>query len=566
MPKTKFFALGGMMEIGKTTLVVEHEDEIVIIDAGIKFTNSMETGVEGIIPDYSYLKENEHKIKGLFITHGHEDHIGGVPYLVSQVKIPKIYAPNLAIAYLKYKLKDKGVKVKVDFEEITKEKEFNFNHLSVDFWTSQHSIPDSFGIRVKTPNGNIFDTGDFRFDYTPIGNLTDFTKLEKMGEEGMDILISDSTNSMSADHSPTEQKILGDIEEIFKEAKGKVIFTTFASNVNRVKVAMELAKKYKRKVVAFGRSMVNTIDITTKIGELVVESGLLIDKKEVSKYKDNEIMVLSTGSQGEELAALNRMAQGKHQQITIKHGDVVIFSSSPIPGNRLKIEQLVNSLYKVGADIREHRIDGMLHTSGHAYHDEHRKIFEIVKSKYFVPYHGAYRQSAVHGQTAKETNVKDQNVILIENGEVLYLENHVVTKSNEFIDPGPIYIDGTNASASTAEAITQRAKLGESGFINVVLTINKNKNEIVGRTKIISRGALYVKESRDLINEVQRLAHGAALYTIKNNKNWTKAMIKENIKKRIEPFFFQKRRRNPLIIVSILDLADKSELNNKKSE
>lgn len=566
MPKTKFFALGGMMEIGKTTLVVEHDNEIIIIDAGIKFTNSMETGVEGIIPDYSYLKENEHKIKGLFITHGHEDHIGGVPYLVSQVKIPKIYAPDLAIAYLKYKLKDKGVKVPVEFEEITKDAVFKFDKISLDFWTSQHSIPDSFGIRVKTPNGNIFDTGDFRFDYTPIGNLTDFTKLEEMGKEGIDILISDSTNAMSAEHSPTEQKILVDIEKIFKEAKGKIIFTTFASNVNRVKVAMQLAKKYKRKVVAFGRSMVNTIDITKKNGQLDVEENLFVDKKEIGKYRDNEILVLSTGSQGEELAALNRMAQGKHAQISIKNNDIVIFSSSPIPGNRLKIEQLVNALYKVGADIREHKIDGMLHTSGHAYHDEHKKIFEITKPKYFIPYHGAYRQSAVHGQTAKETNVSDQNVILIENGEVLYLENHVVTKSKEFIDPGPIYIDGTNASSSTAEAITQRAKLAESGFINIILTVDKTKNEIVGRTKIISRGSLYVKEARDLINEVQRLSHGAALFTIKNKENWNKKMIKEAIKKRVEPFFFKKRRRNPLIIVSILDLGSKSDLKNKTSK
>jgi len=340
-----------------------------------------------------------------------------------------------------------------------------------------------------------------------------------MGKEGMDILISDSTNAMSSEHSPTEQKILKDIEEIIKNAKGKVIFTTFASNVNIVKDAMELAKKYKRKVVPFGRSMVNTIDITKRIGVLDIEEGIIVDKRELGKYKDNEILIVSTGSQGQELAALNRMAQGKHQQVTLKKGDTVIFSTSPIPGNRLRIEELINSLYKVGADIKEHRVDGMLHTSGHAYHDEHQKIFDITKPKYFVPYHGAYRQSAVHGQTAMETSVDKDNVILIENGEVLYLENHVVTRSKEFINPGPIYIDGKNATASTAEAIGKRAKLGENGFINIVLTVDKKKNVIVGRTKLISRGALYVKESLDLISEVQRMAHGAALFTIKNKKD-----------------------------------------------
>ncbi|WKX02714.1 ribonuclease J [Candidatus Mycoplasma mahonii] len=553
MSKTKLFTLGGMMEIGKTTIVVEHEDEIVIIDAGIKFTNTMETGVEGIIPDYSYLKENEHKIHGLFITHGHEDHIGGVPYLIQQVKIKKIYAPSLAIAYLKYKLKDKRITVPVEFVEITAEKQFKFKNLSLDFWTSQHSIPDSFGIRVKTPNGNIFDTGDFRFDYTPIGNLTDFTKLEEMAKDGIDVLISDSTNSMSENHSPTEQKILKDIEKIVKDTEGKVIFTTFASNVNRTKVAIDLAIKYKRKVVPFGRSMVNTIKITTGMGAMKIPDGVLIDKKEVEKYKDNEIMILSTGSQGEELAALTRMATGKHLQVKLKHKDVVIFSSSAIPGNRMKIESLINNLYKVGAEIKENKIDGMLHTSGHAYHEEHMTIFNKTKPKYFVPYHGAYRQSAVHGLTAVESGIKKENVFLIENGEVLELENHVLTKSKEFIDPGPIYIDGKNATRGTATAIGERQKLGENGFIHFSITINSKDNTIVGRSKMISRGALFINDSRDLMNEVQRLAHGAALYTIKNKKNWISEDIKASVKSRVEPFFFKNKRRRPVIIVSITD-------------
>ena len=564
--KTKFFALGGMMEIGKTTLVVEHDDEIVIIDAGIKFTNSMETGVEGIIPDYSYLKENEKKIKGLFITHGHEDHIGGIPYLIQKVKIETIYAPKLAIAYLKYKLKDKRVTVPVKFVEIEKDSVFKFNHLSVDFWTSQHSIPDSFGIRVKTPNGNIFDTGDFRFDYTPIGNLTDFAKLEEMAEEGIDIMISDSTNSMSADHSPTEQKILGDIEKLVKEAEGKVIFTTFASNVNRVKVALDLAVKYKRKVIPFGRSMVNAIKITTELGTLEIPQGVIIDKRDISKYKDNELLIIATGSQGEELAALSRMSTGKHMQVKLRNKDVVIFSASPIPGNRMKIESLVNNLYKVGAEIKENNIDGMLHTSGHAYHGEHMEIFKRGKPKNFVPYHGAYRQSAVHGMTAVEGGVKKENVFLIENGEILLLDKGKVTRSDETIDPGPIYIDGQNATADTAVAIGQRAKLGENGFINFVFVLDSKNNNIIGRSRMISRGALFINDSRDLMNEVQKLAHGAALYVIKNKKDWTKNDIKLAVKKRVEPFFYREKRRRPVLVVSLLEKAEKGKVKQNEQE
>ena len=553
MKATKFFALGGMQEIGKTTMVIEYDQEIVIIDAGIKFTNSMETGAEGIIPDYSYLKENQSKIKGLFITHGHEDHIGGIPYLIQQVNIPKIYAPKLAIKYIQRRLKDRKVKVSVEFVEIEADKVFSFEHLTVDFWTSQHSIPDSFGIRVKTPNGNIFDTGDFRFDYTPIGNMTDFSKLEEMAEDGIDILISDSTNSMSPEWSPTEQKILVDIDKFMSEAKGKVVFTTFASNLNRVKAVIDLAVKNKKKVVVFGRSMVNAIDIGKAMKWIDVPEGTFIDKRNVGSLKDNEIVVLSTGSQGEEMAALSRMATDRHPQINLRRGDLVLFSSSPIPGNRLKIEELINQLYKVGAEIKENRIDGILHTSGHAYKDEHMKIFDVTKPKYFIPYHGAYRQSAVHGYTSVEAGISKENVFVIANGDVLLLENHKLKRSEEKIETGPIYIDGTIANTQTSQVINKRKELGENGFINVMVVINKRKNEIVGRTRILTRGALYVRDSWDLINQVQKQAHGAILYTIKNKREWTKQDIKHAVKSRVEPFFYKIKRRRPVIVTSIID-------------
>lgn len=562
MQATKFFALGGMQEIGKTTLVVEHENEIVIVDAGIKFTNSIETGVDGIIPDYTYLKENEHKIKGLFITHGHEDHIGGIPYLVTQVKIPVIYAPAIAIELIRDRLKDRKVKVNVEFIEITPELEVQFNHLGVDFWTSQHSIPDSFGIRVKTPNGNIFDTGDFRFDYTPIGNQTDFTRLEQFQKEGVDILISDSTNSMSPQHSPTEQTILVDIEQVIKETPGKVIFATFASNVNRVKAVIDLAVKHKRRVCAFGRSMVKAIDIAKKLKFIDVPEETFVDKRDLASLSDKEVLILSTGSQGEEMANLSRVADGKQNWLALKGEDVIIFSSSPIPGNNMKIELLINKLYKVGADVKENKIDGMFHTSGHAYKDEHKKIFEIVKPGFFIPYHGAYRQSAVHGYTATENGVPKQNVILIENGEVVELLNRQVRKTGEKIDHGPIYIDSGNATKQTSTVINVREKLGQNGFINVIVVIDKKKNEIVGRTRVISRGALYVKEAGDIIQQVQKMAHGAILYTIKNNPNWTKKDIKEIVEQRIQPFFYKLKRRNPIVITSVMELNRNEQLTN----
>lgn len=566
MKPTRFFALGGMQEIGKTTLVVEYDQEIVIIDAGIKFTNSIETGVDGIIPDYTYLANNEHKIKGLFITHGHEDHIGGIPYLITQVDIKRIYAPLFAIELIKERLRDKKIQTEVEFIEIKRDLVFKFENIAVDFWTSQHSIPDSFGIRVKTPNGSIMDTGDFRFDYTPIGNLTDFSKLEEWAKDGIDIFISDSTNSMSPDHSPSEANILVDIENIIKETKGKLLFSTFASNMNRVKAVIDMAQRNGRRVCAFGRSMIKVIDIAKKIKFIDVPESVFVDKREISNLEDKEVLILSTGSQGEELAALTQIAQGRQKWVQLTDQDVVILSSSAIPGNAMKIELLINQLYKAKADVKENKIDGMLHTSGHAYKDEHLKIFNIVKPKYFIPYHGAYRQSAVHGYTATQTGMSKDNVFIIENGDVVELRNHVVTQTKEKIDHGPIYIDSKVASRATGEVIAIRETLGSNGFINIIVTIDKAKNEIVGRTKIISRGALYVKESADIISQIQKISHGTVLYIIKNNPKWTKKDIKDSIKSRVKPFFYKLKRRNPVIVVTIMELDKKTQLTNLKKK
>lgn len=551
MQATKFFALGGMQEIGKSMLVVEHDSEIAIIDCGIKFTNSIETGVQGIIPDYSYLKENENKIVGVFITHGHEDHMGGIPYLIRQVNIKAVYAPGIAIALMKKRLDSMKIKTKVQFVEIDRNSNFKFKHLKVDVWTAQHSIPDAFGIRIKTPNGNIMSTGDYRFDYTPIGNFTDFSKLQKIGEEGLDILTSDSTNAMIPDKSPSEQKIINDLDRNIANAKGKVIFTTFASNVNRVKVGIDLAVKNNRKVCVFGRSMINGMEIAKQFKFIDVPEEVFVDKKEIGKIPDNKIFILSTGSQGEEMAALWQMAIGKHQYVKLKNNDVVIFSSSPIPGNRMKIELLINQLYKIGAEARENRIDGLLHISGHAYHDENKKIMELTKPKYFIPAHGFYRQSAVHGYTALEAGVEKGHVILIENGEVVEMKNRIVKKTSQRIPHGPVFIDSTIAGTETIEPILVREKLAQNGFVNIIAVVDRDKKEILGKTRVICRGSLYVQESKEEINEIQRLAHGGILYTIKNNPDWKESEIEELLQSRIEPYFYKHKRRKPLIVVSI---------------
>ncbi|MGL5205584.1 MAG: ribonuclease J [Metamycoplasmataceae bacterium] len=566
MQPTKFFGLGGMQEIGKSTLVVEHNDKIFIIDSGIKFGNGSTTGIKGIIPNYKYLKENEKKIKGLFLTHGHEDHMGGIPYLLQQINLEFIYAPKIAIKYLEAKISERKISTNVKFIEIEKDEEFVFDDVVVDFWTAQHSIPDAFGIRISTPNGSLMFTGDFRFDYTPIGNFTDFTKLEQMGKENLSVLFSDSTNAMRPFHSPSEKDILKDIRNYMEKAEKKIIITAFASNMTRISAIIEIAAELGKKVVSFGRSMVNGVNIGREIGYINVDPNVFIDKKNISKYDENEIVILTTGSQGEQLAALAKMSIGKHPQVHIKNGDLIIFSSSPIPGNRMKIELLINSLYKLGADIKENRIDGYLHTSGHAYREEHDKIFQLTKPDYFVPYHGEYRMSVVHGQTAVDNGVKPENVFIAAQGEVYELINRKLTLSDERIDASPIYIDGDIASEKTSKIIKERELLGKSGFIHVVVTINRSKNEIIGRTKIISRGTLYVKTSLPIITESKRLVHGAILYKIKNHEGWTTQQLKKLIQERLQPYFYKVKRRKPIITSTIFYTDDLKLITPKEHD
>lgn len=548
---TRFFGLGGFQEIGKSSAIIEHKNQIFIIDAGIQFANGSLTGIKGIIPDYQYLIDNEDKIQGLFLTHGHEDHMGGIVYLVENCNIKKIVAPAVGIEYIKFKLDERKIKRNIEWIEITRDLVLNFDDTKVDFWSAQHSIPDSFGIRFTTSNGSIMFTGDFRIDYNPIGSFPDFEKLTQIGKENLTVLFSDSTNAMRPNHSPSEKDILKAITEYMQEAPKKIIITAFASNMSRISAIIKIAQNMNKKVVAFGRSMVNGINIAKKLGYIDVDDSVFIDKKHISKYEDNELLILTTGSQGEALAGLAKMSEGKHPQITIKHNDLIIFSSSPIPGNRIKIELLINNLYKLGANIKENRIDGYLHTSGHAYQEEHKKIFDLTKPTYFFPYHGEFRMCVVHGRTAEKSGIKPENIFIPSRGEVFEMLDHKVYKTNKIIKSDPIYIDGEIASVKNTKLINEREQLGENGFVYVSLLINKQEKEIVGRAKIITRGTIYVKSSTNIISDIRRLVHGIVLFKIKNSDDWTSVKLKKSIQERIKTYFYKTKRRTPYISVSI---------------
>ncbi|WP_027334988.1 ribonuclease J [Mycoplasmopsis felifaucium] len=561
MSPTRLIPIGGVQEIGKSTLIVEHENHIFIIDAGIKFADTATTGIKGIIPDYKYLADKKDNIDGLFITHGHEDHIGGVVYLVKQVHIKKIFAPRIAIQYLKLKFDEHRITHKIEFIEIEKTAVHDFGDgCKVDFWSAQHSIPDAFGIRVTTPNGSLMCTGDFRFDYSPIGDIyTDFSKLDQMGKEGLTVLLSDSTNAMRPFHSPSESDILIDIERHMRNATRKTIITAFASNLTRVKAIIDLAVKLKKKVACFGRSMVQGVKIGRKLGYIKAPANIFVEKKDIANVADKDLVVLTTGSQGEQLAALSRMSYGKHATVNIQKGDMVIFSSNPIPGNRMVTELLINRLAKLGAIIKENGPDGYLHTSGHAYKHEHDKIFQLTKPKFFMPYHGEYRMCMVHGESAVRNGVDPKNIFIPENGKVYNMINNTIVPTEEKIDYGPIYIDGTTTLNINGSIIKERVALANSGFVNITLIINKENNTIIGRPSLISRGSFYVKTSLDLVEEAKRIAHGAVLYHIKNTENWNVVDLKQLIIDRLEALFYKEKRRRPVIIPTILFENEESE-------
>ncbi|MGV2392887.1 UNVERIFIED_CONTAM: ribonuclease J [Campylobacter lari] len=363
-------------------------------------------------------------------------------------------------------------------------------------------------------------TGDFRFDYNPIGeSYTDFARLDQIGKEGLTVLLSDSTNAMRPFHSPSESDILIDIEKHMHSATRKTIVTAFASNLTRIKAIIELAIKLKKKVACFGRSMIQGVKIGRKLGYIKAPASVFVEKKEIANVPENQLVVLTTGSQGEQLAALNRMALGKHASVKIEKGDMVIFSSSPIPGNRMVIEILINRLSKLGAIIKENGVDGYLHTSGHAYKHEHDKIFQLTRPKYFLPYHGEYRMSMVHGESAVRNGVKPENVIVPENGRVYHMFENKIIPTEERVDYGPIYIDGVSTLNVNGNIIKERNELSSNGFVNLIITINKQTNSIVTRPSLISRGSFYVKTSLKLVEEAKRIAHGAVLYYIKNTEN-----------------------------------------------
>ncbi len=549
---TKVYALGGLHEVGKNMYVVEHGDSIIIMDCGVKFGGSL-PGVDAIIQDYTHLIENKEKIKALVITHGHEDHIGGIPHLLNAVHVPKIYAPRLATGLIHKKLKEKNV-TKYNLIEYKGTEKLFINDLTVSFFANTHSIPDSFGIAIKTPNGTIVNTGDFKFDMTPIGAKSEYAKMAQLGVEGVDLLLSDSTNSEVTVNSISESEVKKEIKGIFRDAENKrLIIATFASNVNRVKHIIDSAIEHERKIAVFGRSMEKVVEMGRKMGHIEASDNTFVKSNKLKHVPDEKLLILCTGSQGEPLAALSRISRDEHAQIKVRKGDVIVFSSSPIPGNAVPISNIINNLIKKDATVIVNSSETTVHASGHASKGEQQLMLALMQPKNFMPVHGDFRMLKIHGETGQEMGIEKEKIFICSNGDVVELLDGVC-KQESRVQAGAIYLDQTHKGVSN-KVMADRIVLAEDGFVAVMIPIDPVTNTLLRKPQIITRGFVYMKESGALIRKIQNHADWAIRKELSGKTSFGK--IKNAVSAALGPMIYKELRRNPIIAPVIMSKIKK---------
>ena len=555
--KTRFVILGGLGEIGKNMYALEHEEEIIIIDAGISFAELTMLGIDYLVSDYTYLKENEKKIKALFITHGHEDHIGAIPILLQTIDLKNIYAPNQACELIKMKLLDKNIRFD-NLHSYQSDDVIKFKHFTVDFFRTTHSVPDSHGIRVKTPNGVIVTTGDFKFDFTPIGPMADLHKMARIGEEGVDLLISDSTNALNDGISTSESSVDAALNDIFDdEVNSRIIIATFASNIYRLKHIVETCYKHGRKICIFGRSMEANIEISIK-GGYINHKELFISPEEANTLKPKEICILCTGSQGEPLAALSRIADLEHKHIKLRPDDVVIFSSSPIPGNASSISRTINKLYLQGVKVFTNTTISNIHTSGHANREELKLMIRLIKPKYMLPFHGEYRMLKSHADIANMCGIPKDHIFILDNGDSLMLDNGNITVG-EKIKMDEVYIDGNRVGEVATQVLRDRKIMASDGILVIVSNIDMKNKKLLTKPTIVTRGFIQVNENESLIKMLEMKASLLITSKLKEQTNFQD--IKSFLQTNINSYIMELTGRKPIILPIILDIKRSNQLS-----
>ena len=560
---TLIYALGGLGEVGKNMYCYEHENEICIVDCGVLFPGDELLGVDYVIPDYHHLIRMNKKRKFLVITHGHEDHIGGIPFLLKQVQIDAIYAPRFAKALIQKQLSEHKGLENTKIIEINEDSRVSTRYFTVGFFNTIHSIPDSLGVLITTPNGTIVHTGDFKFDLTPVGTNADYQKMAHIGVLKPDLLMSDSTNSGVEDFSISEKKVADEILEIMRKTKQRLIVATFASNVHRVSQIIEAAVKCKRKVIVFGRSMENVVDIGRKMGTIHIKNSDMLSPDELAHTPDDKICIICTGSQGEPLAALSRIANGTHRHIHLKPGDTIVFSSNPIPGNTSSVNKVVDNLFRAGATVLTKSVLNNLHTTGHASKEEQKLMLQLIRPRYFMPVHGEYKMLMQHRQTAMEVGIPKENIFVCANGDILILRNHEILQSDWRYQGDDIYVDGNDISGLSTAVLKDRRILADNGLVAVIIAIDSKINKILMRPVIVSRGFVFIKDSQGLIKEAEFIVNASLQERMKEKTTFSE--LKNCVRSTLEPFLYRKTHRNPIVIPVIINSkATMEELQNAR--
>lgn len=550
---TYIVALGGLGEVGKNMYAFTHKDEIYIIDAGVMFPETDLLGVDYVIQDTTYLKQNEDKIKGLIITHGHEDHIGGISFLLQGVNIPMIYAPKIAVDLINKKLVDRNIGYK-NIEVINEDSVIKSKYFNIEFVRTTHSIPDSYAIVLHTPNGTIFETGDFKFDLTPIGPMADLHKMARIGSEGVRLLMSDSTNSLNEGFSKSESAVDGALTDIISNHNGRVIIATFASNIFRIKHIVESCQHNNRKIITFGRSMENAIEIALN-NNLITDKSIFIEANQAKDMKHNEVCILCTGTQGEPLAALSRIANGTHKQISLLPDDLVVFSSSPIPGNASSINNVINKLYLKGVKVFTNTDLADVHTSGHAKQEEQKLMLRLIQPEYFMPMHGEYRMLKQHADTGVLCGVKKENCFILQNGESLVMDKDGIRKG-PVVTAGDVYVDGSRIGDIGSVVIKDRKLMSRDGILVTILNINPMTKKLLLKPNVTTRGFVLVNENTELIQAIEKKIFDVTIHYL-NNNNYNYVDLRNTIILELHPFINNLTGRRPIILPVIMEINNK---------
>jgi len=548
--KVQIIPLGGLGEIGKNMTVFRYGDDIILIDAGLMFPEDDMLGIDLVIPDITYLLENKDKVKAIFLTHGHEDHIGALPYVLKQIDVP-VYGTALTLGILQGRLRENNVSDN-NLVTIKPGDKINVGAFNLEFIRVNHSIPDAISIVLKTPIGTIIHTGDFKFDQTPVdGQVTQFNKFAEFGDEGVLALLADSTNAERPGFTQSEKMVGQTFDDEFRYARNRIIVATFSSNVHRIQQVVDSAVKYKRKVAVIGRSMINVVNIAMELGYLRIPEGVLIDIDETNNYTSDQIVIITTGSQGEPMSALTRMAMNDHKKVDIMPGDTVIISATPIPGNEKLVARTIDHLYKLGADVIYEKSNGV-HVSGHASQEEIKLMHNLVRPKYFIPVHGEYRHLIKHANLAKDLGMPSENIVIAENGSVIEISKNSIGINGK-IQSGKVLVDGLGVGDVGNIVLRDRRQLSQDGIMIVVVTIDHETCHVVSGPDIVSRGFVYVREAEDLMEEAREKVL-SALERCENNGVSEWSMIKSTIRDNLGRFLYERTRRRPMILPIIMEI------------